>query len=189
MPARRGANACPRINDGAKLRLYRETLYEDIARRLFARQTASEIAVAVGLTKQDVYYILRHPDFKPIFDKVRDKLYDQIDDALRDNRADMVDRITALQPVAFKQLVSMIEQGHGTNGTRPSERARMEAIKFGMGLGGHVPVEKRLVAEIPVARLPDEQLRQLVGVFARAERRTGEATAEVVTVNAAPEPT
>lgn len=177
--AKGGAAVNAGVNDGLRLEVFKNALYEDIARRLLTRQLVSEIAVAVGLTKREVYYILRKEDFREVYSRVRDKVYSTVDDVLIDNRADILDRITALQPVAFRQLVSMIEQGHGTNGSRPSERARFEAIKLGMGLGGHVPVEKRVVAEIPVTKLPADQMKQLVGVFSRAvERVSGSAVVE-----------
>lgn len=172
-----------RATHDGRMSIWMDALYEHIARRLLNHQQLKDIAIAIGYSRREVFNIVRRPGFIRVYERVKQQVYGQIDEVLYDQRKDIVDRLAALQPVAFTQLVKMIEEGKGSGGGRASERARMEAIKLGMGLGGYVPVEKKLVAEIPTAKLNDDQMNQLVNVFTKAEERI---EAEVVDVEPLP---
>lgn len=84
--------------------------YEEIARRLLMQQRPFEIADALGLTQRQVYNVVRHPGFTPIYERVRDTLYANLDAVLFDEKAAPLLRARAQTTRAQTVIAEVIEE-------------------------------------------------------------------------------
>lgn len=154
-----------------RLALWKDSLYEHIARRLLNHHPLKSIASAVGLSINEVRTIMRKDDFRVKYVEVKNKLFKSIDEAMYDQRRDIMERAKAGMPRVLSELFLQVEQGHGTGGVRVSERARTEAAKYLAGMCGYAPIEKRIQLDVPVPKIEDAQLDFIAKSIAAARSK------------------
>lgn len=71
--------------------------YEDIARRALQLQSRVEIAAAHSLSTRQLQRIVRDPRFAAVYVRVKDALYANVDGIIKDEKANVSLRKTALQ--------------------------------------------------------------------------------------------
>ena len=84
--------------------------HEEIARRLLMQQRPFEIADALGVSQRQVHNVIRDPAFLPVYERVRDALYSNIDAVLFDEKAAPLLRARAQTTRAQTVIAEVIEE-------------------------------------------------------------------------------
>lgn len=160
----RDATLTASTSDRYHLELPRRALYAHIARRLLQHHPIRQIAYQLGYNPSEVFNMVRDPYFREVYMDTERAIYGAVDAVMRDQRAEIAARIEAGAPRALTEIFNLIE-------TARSERVRFEASAHLLGMGGHSPIEKRIVAELPVAKMDDATIAKLGEAFATAAKR------------------
>lgn len=141
-----------------------ESRYEDIARRVLDHQKIGEIAAALGVTPATVSRTLNDPRFKVVYERVKNKVYNQVDEIIFDQRVDGMRRVRAFLPKALTEIFKLVENAN-------SEKVKADAAKWVAGVCGMTPIEKKVQAEIPVQELAPDQIEALGRAMAFAAQK------------------
>lgn len=153
--------------------IWRDALYEHIARMVLAHYPIVTIAEMTGYCEQTIHNILRRKDFAQVYHEVKAKLFNTVDETMFDQRAEVQKRVQAAVPVALSELFHLVEKAR-------SEKVRLGAITHTLGLAGHTPVEKRITADIPLSQLDPEAADKLSQAFRTARQDPRVVDAEVL---------
>lgn len=167
-PRPRDLSRDPALTEGTSdrhfLELPKRALYAHIARRILQHHPIKQIAHQLGYNPSELYNMVRDPYFREIYLDTERTIYGAVDAVMRDQRADIVRRVEAGAPRALTEIFNLIE-------TARSERVRFESAAHLLSLAGHSPIEKRIVAELPVAKMDDATIAKLGEAFQVASRR------------------
>ena len=106
----------------------RQAKIDDIARRVLARHSLSEIAVEMDVTEATVRNLIQSKDFQASYSMVREEFYDNLDQIIRDERAKPLFRMNAQAIRAQSALTDTMELIHERVIERTAKATEMRTL-------------------------------------------------------------